>query len=498
MAQSLLTPESRTSTSIEGPNAVSEERLRRWLGLLRQPDKLATEEIEVLLKAHGCMPESQSPLAIGQAGAQLILNAIERLRPSEDAGRSESLPHEVLTRCFIDGAKLFQAAVQMGLSERQLSRERARAIGLLKAELDNAPTAHRPIDYLAEQIPTIRGFLDRPAEMNRLKKALHSTGLVIVHGAPGIGKTSLVAELVSEASTKLPVLWYRFRPGVNTSLAAVLFEIGAHLRSRNSHDLGEYLDDSLPNIDTALATRLAMRGLGEGAALIVFDDYHLIEDDLPIKGLIEEMVARLPEMRVVAISQHRYLGMVHGTGVEIGPLARLQAAELLAHLGVACSDKMLRSLHSWTNGNPHMLKLAASWLRKANPEQVEEGVASLRDQAEIQDFLLSQVTNVIDPDDIEILKGASIFRSQFSDDALAFVTDKTRGAVVDSSIRLIRAYIATRNRDGDSAFFHNSVRDFVYERLDMESRCRLHGRAAEWFEKEDHAREAAWHRSRCP
>ncbi|MGH2753170.1 MAG: hypothetical protein ACRDLB_01945, partial [Actinomycetota bacterium] len=102
------------SQGISEPPSIPEERLRRWLGLLRQPDKLASDDVRALLEAHGALPESPSPLAVGQAGAQLILNAIERLRPEEGAPREEALPHEVLNRCFIEGAKLFQAAALLG------------------------------------------------------------------------------------------------------------------------------------------------------------------------------------------------------------------------------------------------------------------------------------------------------------------------------------------------------------------------------------------------
>lgn len=475
------------------PPSVPEERLRRWLGLLRQPDKLASQELQELLRAHGLLPEHPSPLAIGQAGAQLLINAIERLRPKEDATREEALPHEVLNRCFIEGSKLFQAAAVLGLSERQLSRERSRAIKLLKAELESIPREIPGRDCLPDPIPAIRGFLERPAETRKLERALAVPGLTVVHGPPGIGKTSLVAEVVSKNAESMPVLWYRFRPGVNTSLPAILFEIGDHLRSTGIPDLSDYLRNTLPSVDTSIATRLAIRILGNGPRVIAFDDYQLVEEEPDVKGLIEEMVHRIPDLRVVAVSQHRYLGMVEGTAIEVGPLTRLQAGKLLEKLAVTCDGKMVRALHAWTDGNPNMLKLAASWLRSATPEQVAEGVESLRDATEVQDFLLSQVANLIDPDDRIILDGASIFRSQFNDDALAFVTGRTRGAVMDSSMRLVRSYMATRNREGSSAFFHNSVREFIYDRIDPSLRSELHERAAQWFERASNPKESAYH-----
>lgn len=472
---------------------IPEERLRRWLGLLRQPDKLATEELIEFLEAHEALPENHSPLAIGQAGTQLILNAMERLRPQEPSSREQNLPYEVLTTCFVDGAKLFQAAGRLGLSERQLSRERSRAIRLLKAELEAVPEEVPTYGALPEPIPAIRGFLPRPAETRKLENALSHPGLVIVHGPPGIGKTSLMAEIISEIAVEQPVFWYRFRPGVNTSLAAILFEVGDHLKKDGSPDLATYLEDALPSFDTSVATRLAIRGLSDRPRLLAFDDYQLVEEDRVIKALLEEFAERLVDLRVILISQHRYLGLDHSAAVEVGPFVESQTTEFLSKLSVSCSPQTVKAIHRWTNGNPHMLKLAASWLKSATPDQVAEGVESLRDHRDIQDFLLGQLTNIIDPDDREILKGASIFRSQFSDDALAFVTGRTRGAVMDSSMRLVRSYIATRNRDGDSAFFHGSVRGYVYDRIPPEQRRALHERASQWYQLEGNSREVKHH-----
>lgn len=497
-AESSITVTERALTEeIErAPGSVlSEDSLRRWLAVLRQPDKLALTDIEILLRLHGRMPKSAAPLAVGQAGAELILDAIERLRPPDGADRDAALPHEVLHRSFVEGAKLFQAAAALGLSERQLSRERSRAIRLLLAELENttrAPTS----DYLPEPIPRIRGFLDRPAEIRRIAGALDKERLALVHGAPGIGKTCLVAEVAAQTAHSMPALWYRFRPGVNTSLSAILLELGQFLRALAKPELDDYLEEALPHLDTALATRVLMRSLGETELLLVFDDYHLVEEDRQIAALIEELVQRLPLMRIATVSQHRYVGFTLGKAIEISSLAKTQAQELLSKLGVDCSPEMLKALHTWTDGNPNLLKLAASWLKNEEPEVIAEGIASFKDQAEVQSFLLSHLTTLIDPDDRDILKAASIFRDRFNDDALAYVVQRTRGSVIDSSLRLVRCYAATRNREGDSAFFHNSVKEFVYSRIDPRSRAEMHTRAAEWFERQANEREAAYHRRR--
>jgi ATP/maltotriose-dependent transcriptional regulator MalT len=438
------------------------------------------------------MPENRSPLALGHAAAELLLDAIERLKPSVNGGRDEGLPHQVLQICFVEGNKLFQAATKLGLSERQLSRERSRAIRLLLAEITGSIT--ESAEYRGEPIPTIRGFLPRPGSMRKLRKALDEFRLVNIHGAPGAGKTSLVAELASEVSTSTPVLWYRFRPGVNVTLEAVLFEIGELLRAARSPELGEFMSRALPNVDAGLATRLALKSLGTGPRLLVFDDYHLVEDDAALISFVEEIALRLPEVRVITVSRHRHAGSSEGTSIEIGALARSETETLLNKFGIGVDQQMTRKLHSWTSGNVHLLKLAASWLRTATKEEVDEGVESLKDLEEVQVFLLDTVTELIDSDDRTILRGASVFRDRFSDDALAHVTRRTAGTIMDASLRLVRAYVATRSRNGDSAFFHHSVRDYIYERLEPDMKAELHERAAEWYDKTGNHSEANHHR----
>ena len=475
-------------------SSVTEVKLRRWLARLRQPDRLDDPELARLLRAHGRLPETTSAIEFGRAAADLIRDKIEALRAPPDAGRAQQLPHLVLETCFVDGAKLFQAAGRLGLSERQLTRERSRAIGLLKAELETAATTRA---YRPEPIPAIGGFLARPAQSRNLKAALEKARHVNVAGAPGIGKTSLVAALASEATSSSSVFWYKFRPGMNAALSSILFDLGEYVASDNVFDLADYMDGALPSPDTGLATRLALRALDGTPRLLIFDDYHVAEENEPVLGFLEEVATRLPLVRVITVGRRRLLGAGDVATVEIAPFSRSESAELLARLKVSCNSQLVRRLHSWTGGNPHLLKLAASWLKTATDDEVARGFSSLKDQLDVQTFLLSNVTELLDSDDRALLESASVFRDRFSDEALGFVAQRTRGAVLDAGIRLVRAYVATRSLDGEGAFFHASVRDYVYERLDPERKSVLHSRAALWYERTGDEREADYHRRRA-
>lgn len=472
------------------PSDPSEAKIRRWLTLLGQPDRLVDDDLERLLRLHNRMPTTQSQLDIGKAAADLLKEKIERLRPPEGSGRAEQLPHLVLEMCFIDGAKLFQAAGRLGLSERQLSRERGRAISLLKAELFASAPTHA---YRAEPIPAIRGFLPRPGQERKVTDALESHHLVRLSGPPGIGKSTLVARLATQHKEHAPVMWYRFRLGINVGLNALLYDLGEYLYSLGEVELASYMQSALPSPEPSLATRLAMKGLDSGPHLLILDDFHLVEEDLPVSGFIEELVARLPQLRIITVGRHRFARMNVGTSIEIAPFTRAETKEFLGRLKVECSPQMARTIHQWTEGNTHLIKLAASWLKTASSDDVSKGVASLNDWTEVQDFLLNYVTDLLDSDDRALLEAASIFRERFSDDALAYVAERTRGAVMDASLRLVRSYVATRSLEGDSALFHGTVRDYIYARLEPEKKSELHERAATWYRRNRDLGEADHH-----
>ncbi len=476
---------------------LSEDSVRRWLSLLRQPDRLTDPDLHDLLRARGRLPAAASPISVGHAARDLIVQTIDALRPSEDGPRHQHIPYLVLKTCFVEGAKAVSAAERLGMSPRQLTRERARAIRLLHAELAAAAATTAPSAYRPEPIPAIASFLPRPAVTRALSELLATHRLVHVHGPKGIGKTSVVAESASAVARSTPVFWYRFRAGLNTSFAALAFDLGEYLRSLGRPELAEYMVDSLPHPDLGIVSRLAIRALTEAPQLIVLDDDHYAEGDAAIAGFVEEAVVRLGELRVITVGRHRESIPRVGSAFAMPPMTRIETQSLLAQLGVRTSPLMADSVHAWTEGLPHLVTLAASWLKSAAPDDVAAGISVLSQQDEAQDFLLTAISELLDSADRAILDAASVFRDRFTDESLAIVSGQTVGMVQDTSRRLVRRHLASRSREGDVAFFHGSVREYFYSRLEPPHRTAMHERAAGWYAGQGNSPEAAYHRTRA-
>lgn len=119
------------SSSLDAPGAPSArltpQILRALLPNLDRPHRLDTPEIRTLLRAHGRSPSKATPTAVGAAAASLIKDKIAALEAPSGSTWAQRMPQAVLETCFLRGLKNYQAALELGISERQLSRERTRA-----------------------------------------------------------------------------------------------------------------------------------------------------------------------------------------------------------------------------------------------------------------------------------------------------------------------------------------------------------------------------------
>lgn len=329
---------------------VDETRMRRWLAHLARPELLADADMRALLRLHGRSVPA-APLEAGRAAARLLADAVEALAPG-DGSPEAALSYRVLRTCFLEGAKNRHAAARLGLSERQLSRERSRAIALLTAQL----AAPRPPGRGGGPPRRPEPFLPRPALGSALAAALESARRVCVAGPPGCGKTVLVA--AHAAASSADVFWYRAAgAGSRPTLPSILFELGEHV-APDDPALASYVRGALPDLDVGLATRIALAALERGPRLLVLDGVAGSLDP-EVDAFLDEAVARLPLASVVVAGR----GVRGGAGVHVPPLSRRETGDLLGLAGVAADDRLVHALHSWTAGSLRLVARAASWLK---------------------------------------------------------------------------------------------------------------------------------------
>jgi hypothetical protein len=330
---------------------VDETRTRHWLSNLARPERLAGPEMTALLRAHG-RAVSGSPLEAGRAAAQLIADSIEALAPPD--GRSPAaLPYRVLTTCFVEGAKNRQAAARLGLSERQLTRERSRAIALLAEQLA-PPQAGR--GGLPPPVPV--PFLTRPSLAGALSDAVAASGRACLSGPAGCGKTALVAAYASGSRSQ--VFWYRGVPG-SARLPAILFELGEHL-AVDDPALATYVRGALPGVDVGLATRIALSSLARRPRLLVLDGVAGSVEPA-VGAFLDAVVAAVPGARVVVVTR-----AARGRRcLRVPPLSPRETRAMLALHGVPSDDRLVATLHALTAGNAGLVSSCASWLRPEAP-----------------------------------------------------------------------------------------------------------------------------------
>jgi hypothetical protein len=326
--------------------------LRKLLTNLGRPDRLDTPWTRELLRAHGRLPATPSALTVGSAAARLLTEKIAELKESSDDTWAQRLPHSVLETCFVRGRKNQQAAQDLGLSERQLSRERTRAVQLLASNLAPPATTRVALD----PIPPIDGHLPLEALVHRLASAIRENRLVSVTGKPGAGKTSVVAALARLVRGDL-VWWLRIRPGLNDCLESLLLELGRGLALEGFPALRDYLLGALPRPNLGTATRVALDGIAQGPRLVILDDFDRASDRQAIAEFLEEAAERVVDLSVVTIGS----SPTHGAIVQIPPLSRGEVDTLMQAKGASCPGMTLDALCVLTAGHSGMLAAAGSW-----------------------------------------------------------------------------------------------------------------------------------------
>jgi tetratricopeptide (TPR) repeat protein/DNA-binding MarR family transcriptional regulator len=250
-----------------------------------------------------------------------------------------------------------RGAVRDGRRKQLTYRLTANGLGTLKRETRDVP-------LLSGDLPLPpHPFLGRKEELDQLAEfAKSGSSIIIVDGAPGMGKTALICRHIKRSRRGRLPFWFTVRPA--SSPRQLVSSLSHALSSLGSPQLAYY--SQLPRNPVAREVAdLTARALGGRGIAAVFDDVHMSGPDL--KKFLAEFTSSLGKS-----GDHRFylvgqsptpLADIDGTAqrVTVGGLDRAAAHELTdRHGGLA--DRF-EQVYQSTLGSPLLLRLAVS-----NPE----------------------------------------------------------------------------------------------------------------------------------
>ncbi|QQQ74684.1 AAA family ATPase [Saccharothrix sp. 6-C] len=355
-----------------------------------------------------------------------------------------------------------------------------------------------------------RPFVGREAELAAVFDAVGrvpAAGVVavVVSGEPGIGKSSLLAEVgrrlrdrgcavaaaeSDDVSRRIP---YAAVAAALRSVAGAGPASGEVRAALEALDLTAAPDATWFGRSCELVAR-ALTGLtAERPAALVLDDVDQVDDDsLALLAVVLRRVTAAPLALVTAVREHhrnpgveelldrleRHADVVR---VRLAPLSGGDVAQIVATvLGTPVDDGLAHEVHQRADGNPFFAVEIARSLRELDLVAVDGDRARLTVSPSAirltrREAVLRRVAP-LDRDTRAVARAVSIFRRVRLDQIglLARVSSLPEETVVDAFDGLLRAHIVVREEDRGYRFSHALVGEALYQEIGPAQRRHLH------------------------
>ena len=263
-----------------------------------------------------------------------------------------------------------------------------------------------PIQLAKVQPPVLRDeTLERPRLLDWLRVKVRGRVVLLLADA-GYGKTTLLADF--SRRSRLRTLWYRMDDD-DRDWASFLHHLVA---------AGQEHDPSFAPATSSLLAQIGVNGperevvldtflrelptIVEDGAILIFDDFHIVDDAVDVRHITRELLMRGPERLTIAIASRR---------MPTVPLARLRALGEVAELdtddlrfdatetarlftetyGRQLEPDVLTDLAIRTEGWIASLHLVQAALRDRSPAEIRRFVRTLNGaDHEMYDYLAEE------------------------------------------------------------------------------------------------------------
>ncbi len=342
--------------------------------------------------------------------------------------------------------------------------------------------SHYPIQASKVQRPPLReDTLARDRLLGWLSAKIHDRVILLLADA-GYGKTTLLADFSQR--TRLRTLWYRLDEDDRDWIAFLNYLVAAG----REHDPGfapttaSMLEDMSvggPTRDAVIDVFLReLPSITEGGAVLILDDFHLVDESPDVRLIARELVARAPERLTIVFASRRLPSI---------PLARLRAAGEVAELGTddlrfdvdetrrlfsetygrTLEPDVLADVAARTEGWAASLQLVQAALRDRSPAEIRRFVRGLSgaDQ-ELYDYLAEEVVGDLPEDLQQFLMRTSILQGVTPEFAaiVAGIETAEVARLTGAAERLTLLSRPSRTSRGPQRY-HPLVREFLEARL---------------------------------
>jgi LuxR family maltose regulon positive regulatory protein len=339
-----------------------------------------------------------------------------------------------------------------------------------------------PIQESKVQRPPLR---DATLRRDRLLDWLHAKihhRVVFVTAEAGYGKTTLLSDFARR--TRLRTLWYRLDEEDRDWISLLNYLVAAGRQvepafAPGTHAMLREIGTGGPGREAIVDTFIHELGLfGTAGAVLIVDDYHLIDDVPDVRAVMREIVARAPERLTIVFLSRRRPTIPLARIRALGELVELRATDLRFDeseteqlfreaYGTPLEPDVLADLTRRTEGWAASLQLVQAAIRDRSTSEIRAFVKGLTGaQAELHDYLAEEVVGELDPNLQAFLMRTSIL--QVVDPELASVAagiDETTASAHISAAEEIGLLPPHGGAKRAGRRYHPLVRGFLEARL---------------------------------
>jgi ATP/maltotriose-dependent transcriptional regulator MalT/DNA-binding SARP family transcriptional activator len=374
-----------------------------------------------------------------------------------------------------------------------------------------------PIQLGKVQRPALRDeTLERPRLLDWLRLKVHGRVVLILADA-GYGKTTLLADF--SRRTRMRTLWYRMDPD-DRDWVTLLHHLVAAGREHDPTfapatvaalaDAGP----SGPSRDSVLATFIGeLPTIAGSGAVLIFDDFHLVDDAPDARHIARELVANAPERLsivfasrrapAIPLSKLRAVGEVADLGTDDLRFDAAETAKLFTETyGRRLDPDVIEDLAVRTEGWIASLQLVQAALRDRSPAEIRRFVRTMNGaDHDLYDYLAEEVVGDLEDELQRFLMETSILQV-VTPELAEVVSDRDPADVARLTTAAERLTLLSRLSGAPRTHqrYHPLVRGFLEARLRSldgpDAVAALHRRAAiasadtDWKTAAHHYREA--------